>query len=89
MNFGTKTKDSVKMHPAISSFTKCGNAVQNEFCGGSPNKWLWLLVVGRDVIVDGGDEFVHVLEYAAPDALLVNLRKPPLYLLGIREKPPG
>ena len=44
-------------------------------------KGFWLQVVGRDVIVDGGDEFVHVLEYAAPDALLGNLRKPPLHLI--------
>ena len=63
------------------SFTKTGDAIENEFGGGIPDERFWIFVVGRDVIIDGRDEFVHVFEDAAPDALFGDLGKPAFHLI--------
>ena len=65
----------------MSLFAKCADAIQHQLGGCRPNERLWIFVVGGDVIVNGGDEFINILEYAPPNPLLGNLRKPSLHLI--------
>ena len=41
------------------------NFLQDRFCGRGPDEWFGVLVVGSEVILDGGDEFGYRAEAAA------------------------
>lgn len=65
----------------ISSFTKCSDPLQNEFCRRGPNEWFWGAVVAGDIVVNGRDKFVHSSKDATPDPLLRDVGKPAFHLI--------
>ena len=65
----------------MSSFTNGGDAIQNEFGGGCPDKGLGCARVGGDVVVDGGDELIDAFAHPAADALPGHLGKPAFELV--------
>jgi len=45
--------------------------------GGGPDEWFWVVVVGFQVVLDGGDEVVYAVEYASADGFVGQVPEPP------------
>ena len=65
----------------MSPCTKSSNTIQNKIGCCGPDEGLWIFVIADDELVDGGDQFIDVFEYAAPNALFSDLGKPALHLI--------
>ncbi len=53
-----------------------GDLGEDLLSGGGPHEWFRVSVVGFQVVLDGGDEFVDAVEHAPPDGLVGDFPEP-------------
>src|ERR1700712_385474 len=53
-----------------------GDLGEDLLSGGGPHEWFRVVVVGFQVVLDGGDEFVDAVKHAAADGLVRDFPKP-------------